>query len=58
MQFVLSCNVVHQRAGEDEELFQIKAVFCLPVVHGDYLQCALQLILRIMRVTLFLMLKM
>lgn len=54
---LLGCNVAHQRAGEDEELFEIKAVFCLLVVQGDYLQYVLRLILKIMcsHVTLFLM---
>lgn len=31
--FLLGFNAAHQSTVEDEELFQIKAVFHLPVVH-------------------------
>lgn len=46
--FLLGSNAAHQNAGEDEELFQMKAVFHLRVGHGDYLQHVLLRILKIM----------
>lgn len=53
----LGCNVMHQRVGENEELFQVKTLLCLPVAYGDYLQYVFWLILKITRVTQFPMLK-